>query len=86
MRFSNAANFYNILEGHVGRHLLNMTQMVDAERLLNAELNFSLSEDVVELLLMQTELFFSILVSCTIKLKTGPHTVFIFCNKLLLII
>ena len=36
---------------------------------------------------MQTELFFSVLVSCTRgKLETGPHTVFIFCNKLLLII
>ena len=36
---------------------------------------------------MQTELFFSVLVSCTGgKLETGPLTVFIFCNKLLLII
>ena len=62
------------IEGHVERHLLNMTSVeymkwlmreTDGERFLM--LNFYLADAVVELLLMQTELFFSILVSCTIK-------------------
>ena len=59
-------------EGHVERHLLNMTSveymrwlMRDAEEERFLMLNFYLAEAVVELLLMQTELFFLILVSYT---------------------